>query len=121
MRLMAQPCGEVWISAPDAGCAFVRALGGWHSADLRIHLQRFTIEAASRIFKNASLIDVTLRTEPENSLPSSLSRPLRERAFVPRRVTRALFGSALRKDRWLGRWIDATGNGEAILMSGRAT
>jgi hypothetical protein len=46
---------------------------------------------------------------------------LRESAFVPRRVTRAWFGSALRKDRWPGRWIDATGNGEAILMSGRAT
>jgi 2-polyprenyl-3-methyl-5-hydroxy-6-metoxy-1,4-benzoquinol methylase len=121
MRSALRPDGTVWISIPNAGCYFSRALkGAWHSADLPVHLHHFSTSSASRLFEQAGLQVQGLRTESQNSLISSFAMLLRRRVCIPRRVTTALFKTAMSKDGWLGQRIDASGNGEAILMSGKA-
>lgn len=110
--------GQVWISVPNAGCYFARKLkGNWHSADLPVHLQHFSIRSLMAALNAANLSVRSCRTESENSLPGSLAAYIKQLSFIPHKVTHALFGAALRKDAWLGRRIDESRQGEAILVA----
>lgn len=120
MRSILMPEGTIWISVPNAGCFFSRKLKSkWHSADLPVHLHHFSIASIKRLFSSANLHIDSIRTESENSLCSSLSELLRQRFFIPGRVSYLLFSNLLKKDGLLGKRLDTSGNGEAILLSAK--
>ncbi len=114
MKSLLAEGGQIWVATPNAACRFSRALrGDWHSADLPVHLQHFSRTSLARCAEEAGLIVEKTATASENSLAGSLAQLLR-RYFVPGKLTLALLGGALAKDGWLGRRIDAAGQGEAI-------
>lgn len=109
--------GRVWIAVPNAGSFFARNLkSDWHSADLPVHLQHFNVSSLQLAVERAGLRVEQLRTESENSLPSSMAALLR-RFGIPGRVSRPLLSRPLSKDGWIGKRIDASGNGEALILS----
>ncbi|WP_158269911.1 class I SAM-dependent methyltransferase [Litoreibacter ponti] len=109
--------GRVWIAVPNAGCFFAKHLeSDWHSADLPVHLQQFSVRSLGLAVEKAGLKIEQSLTESENSLPASASTFLR-RFGIPGRVTRPLLRGALSKTGWIGRRVDASGNGEAIILS----
>ncbi|WP_300033840.1 class I SAM-dependent methyltransferase [uncultured Roseobacter sp.] len=116
MKSLLKPDGKIWFSVPNAGCHASRLLKDrWHSSDLPVHLQHFTPHSVRRMIAEAGLSLTTLKTESENSLPGSYANLLRRKLGVPGRLTRMIAGPALQKNAWLGRRIDASGNGEAII------
>lgn len=120
MASLTRPGGRIWISIPNAGCFFARALRDrWHSCDLPVHLHHFNEKSIRLAFARAGLEADDPRTESENSLGGSLAALLKWRLLVPSRVTLAVLGPPLGKDRMIGRWIDSSGQGEALLVSAR--
>ena len=112
-----KPGGRLWIAVPNAGCYFAKRLKDqWHSSDLPVHLQHFTVQSLSLAAEKTGLQIEDCRTESENSLPSSASAVMRQFG-VPTRLSRPVFNSLLSKSSWMGKRMDAAGNGEAILLS----
>ena len=109
--------GRIWIAVPNAGSFFARALKSkWHSSDLPVHLQQFSPGSLARALEEAGFEIEDLRTESENSLPSSASAWLRGFG-IPGRVSGPLVRRAFSKTGAIGRRMDAAGHGEAILVS----
>jgi 2-polyprenyl-3-methyl-5-hydroxy-6-metoxy-1,4-benzoquinol methylase len=120
MARLTGPDGRIWIAVPNAGCFFARALRDrWHSCNLPLHLQQFTDRSVVRAFEAAGLAVDGTETVSQNSLVSSLAILLRRRALVPGRLTRRLLSGMLSRTGALGRRIDAAGQGEALIVTGR--
>lgn len=109
--------GRIWIAVPNAGSFFARVLKSrWHSSDLPVHLQHFTSSSLRQIMDKVGFEIEELYTGSENSLPGSASAYLR-RFGIPGRVSRPLLNGPFSRTGSLGRRVDASGNGEAILVS----
>ena len=112
-----KPEGSIWLAVPNGGCYFARKLrSDWHSSDLPVHLQHFTVASLQQAIKQTGLHVRQIRTESENSLPSSAATLLR-RFGLPARISRHVLKSSFAKEGWIGKRIDGSGNGEAILLS----
>lgn len=111
------PGGRIWISVPNAGSFFARKLkSNWHSSDIPVHLQHFNAASLRLALESSGLKVEVCRTESENSLPISVGMLMR-RVGIPRRVSEPLVSRALSKSGWLGKRIDASGQGEALIIS----
>lgn len=118
MKSLLAPGGKVWISVPNAGCFFARALkASWHSADLPVHLQQFTERSLRETFDQAGLSTLEVRTGSEGSLAGSLSALLRKRAMIPQRLSTPALRPFFGKDRYFERVLDARGQGEALIAT----
>lgn len=109
--------GRIWIAVPNAGSFFARVLESrWHSSDLPVHLQHFTALSLRRVMEAVGFEIEELHTESENSLPGSASAYL-SRFGIPGRLSRPLLNGPFSRTGYLGRRMDASGNGEALLVS----
>ncbi|MEX2212562.1 MAG: methyltransferase domain-containing protein [Phycisphaeraceae bacterium] len=113
--------GTIWVAVPNGACGAARRLQWrWHSSDLPVHLQHFSIPSMSLAAENAGLLIHNIQTY---SLPAALrSSVLAEWRFrwkVPRRI-----GSALLSRRSVERRaarLDRDAAGEAILAQFQRT
>jgi 2-polyprenyl-3-methyl-5-hydroxy-6-metoxy-1,4-benzoquinol methylase len=107
---------RIWIAVPNAGSFFAKALKSrWHSSDLPVHLQQFNSRSLRLAMEAAGFRIEELRTESENSLPKSSSAYLR-RFGIPARVSGPLLKGPFSKTGAIGRRIDASGHGEALII-----
>lgn len=121
MRSAATPEGRVWVSAPNWGCSTSQILGDkWHSSDLPVHLQHFTMVSLHHALENAGLRPEVSLTRSENSLAGSVAAILRQRVFLPGRLSMVFLRPLLAKHAILGRYIDNSGHGEALIVQSRA-
>ena len=112
--------GQLWIAVPNADCFFARRLKSrWHSSDLPVHLQQFSASSLRRAIEAVGLVLDNLRSESENSLPGSAATYLRGFG-IPGRLSRNILRRSLSKTSTLGRRIDLSGNGEALIVSAKA-
>ena len=110
--------GKLVFAVPNAASFFAEALTDrWHSFDLPVHVHHFSQQSLVLCVEEAGLKAIECRTESENSLPGALAVLLRQRIYMPGRITRALFTSLLSKNGFLGRYIDNKGYGEALIVT----
>jgi 2-polyprenyl-3-methyl-5-hydroxy-6-metoxy-1,4-benzoquinol methylase len=86
------PGGSITIAVPNARCTFAQELGPeWYSTDLPFHLHQFSAESLRIAAERAGLSTQSIGT---TSLPAStaasLQLLLRQKYFVPRRLTMRL-------------------------------
>jgi hypothetical protein len=117
MGSLLAPDGYIWIAVPNADCVFCRDLRGrWHSADLPLHLMQFTPESLAYAARQAGLEVIAIDTY---SLPSataaSIRQVLRQRYFVPQRLTMRMPVIASYFAPRVARRLDAKGRGEALM------
>ena len=109
--------GFIWISVPNAACRAARLLRDrWHSTDLPFHLMQFTPQVLGLAAQRAGL---SVRRAYTYSLPtavaSSVRQFLRQRLWIPHRLTERLSLIDQRLSPWMAARIDAHGSGEAVV------
>jgi 2-polyprenyl-3-methyl-5-hydroxy-6-metoxy-1,4-benzoquinol methylase len=118
LRQLLVPGGYLWIAVPNAACVFCQSLRDvWHSTDLPFHLMQFTPRSLQVAGERAGLVVRSLSTD---SMPSavgaSIRQWLRRRYKVPQRLTLRIGLIDTIVAPRVGRRLDASSQGEAIMV-----
>lgn len=111
------PGGKIWIAVPNAGTELALSLRDkWYSLVLPIHLNHFNTTSAERLTKRLG-VQATISTY---SLPfvlwTTLKCYMRQKAYIPIRLTNLLDPIAVPLVAPLGRIRDTKGAGEEIVI-----
>ncbi len=118
MRKLLKPNGMIWLSVPNAGFYYAKALRDqWHSLDLPYHLMHFNTKSSAILVEKSGLKLKRLYTYSlESAITATFKSYLRKKFLIPIRVSEKLSFVIDPIARRVGKRLDRNDAGEALMI-----